>query len=448
MAIALRGSASVPSANPTTSFNVTVDAAVEADDLLFLAVTSRDSTGAGSLSVTDNDTGGNTWTKIGNSTDHKATLWFKRATSGTASKTVTVSNAVGSASGVLKAFSGADTGATPYTNVVVETNASGNETHAGFTPDSADSMICASVHNYANDNAVTSLSFATAGATTATEKLSTGGSDCGCNFGHVLQTGGPTGTGDLTWAQTNGTTYSITWAIKVAAASTVTADISGTLDGLTAALEGNSAAAELAATLGGLATDIQGAHGVEASVSSTLAGLTTASQGNSVVAGINPTLDGLSTSFDATISDPPASADISATLGGLASASSGNSTVGGVNPTLEGLSTSFDATISDPPASADISGALDGLTSASSGNSTVGGASATLGGLSAAVSAGHGVDATVASTLDGLTASFAGGPPVSQTAVDAYLGRGSTGAVGQSTDAVSLDDGRNEVILG
>lgn len=182
---------------------------------MFLAVTSRDSTGAGTLAVTDNDTGGNAWAKIGNSTDHKATLWYKRATSGTASKTVTVSNTVGSASGVLKAFSGGDTGATPYTDVTVETNASGDETAAGITPDLADCMLCASIHNYGNDNAVTSLSSATYGALTQTEKLSTGGSDCACAFGHVL-TSGSSASGNTTWAQTNGAGYSISWFVKPA----------------------------------------------------------------------------------------------------------------------------------------------------------------------------------------------------------------------------------------
>lgn len=214
MAVALRGSAAVPVGNPTTSFTVTIDAAVVADDALFLSVTSRDSTGAGTLAVTDNDTGGNTWTKIGNSTDHKATLWYKRATSASAGKTVTVANTVGSAAGVLKAFSGARATGTPYNDVVVETNASADESHAGFTPTRANSMLCAAVFNYANDNAVTSLSFATAGATTMTEKLSTGGSDCACAFGHVAQTGDPAATGTLTWAQTDGTTYSITWSIE------------------------------------------------------------------------------------------------------------------------------------------------------------------------------------------------------------------------------------------
>lgn len=213
MAVALRGSAAIPTGNPTTSCSVTVDAAVATDDVLFLTVTSRDSTGAGTLSVTDNDTGGNAWAKIGNSTDHKATLWYKRATSATAGKTVTVNNAVGSVSCVLKAFSGASKATVPYANIAVEPNASADESHASFTPSGSDSMVCASVHNYNNDDAVTSLSFATLGALTTTEKQSTGGSDCANIFGHKAQTGSAA-TGTLTWAQTDGTSYSITWTIS------------------------------------------------------------------------------------------------------------------------------------------------------------------------------------------------------------------------------------------
>jgi hypothetical protein len=226
MPIALRGAAVVPAGNPTTSFTVVIPSQVLTDDVLFISVTSRDSTGAGTLSVTDNDTGGNTWTKIGNSTDHKATLWYKRATSATASKTITVANAVGSCSGVLKCFSGASGLTTPYSDVAVETNASGDETCAGFTPANPDSMVCHSIYNYGNDNAVTSHTSANLGALTTTEKLSTGGLDCACAFGHVLQSGGPSATGDFTWAQTNGTTYSIHWAIIT---SSYTQSISGAL---------------------------------------------------------------------------------------------------------------------------------------------------------------------------------------------------------------------------
>lgn len=221
MAVALRGAAVVPAGNPTTTWTVAVDANVVADDLLFLAVASRDSTGIGTLSVTDNDTGGNTWAEVYHSeTDYKGSIWWKRATSATASKTVTVAGAVGSSSGVLKAFSGGYTGATPYTNVTADAggNAAADETQAGFTPTNANSMICAAIFNQ-DDLAVTSLSFATAGATTMTEKLSTGGLDCATAFGHVVQSGGPTATGNLTWAQTDGGTYSVVWAIRIADAA-------------------------------------------------------------------------------------------------------------------------------------------------------------------------------------------------------------------------------------
>lgn len=238
MAIALRGSAATPVGNPTTGFTVGIDSAVVAGDVGFITVASRDNiSSALGPTISDNDTGGNAWAVLLQSSDGKATTWWKRATSGTANKTVTIASAVGSAAGVIKWFSGVDSSATPYSNAVQESNASADETHAGFTPGQANSMLCAAVINYSNDNGVTSLAFATAGATTATEKLSTGGSDCGAIFGHVLQSGGPSATGNLTWSQTDGTTYSHVWAIKPAANPVITADsgavsITGTDAGL------------------------------------------------------------------------------------------------------------------------------------------------------------------------------------------------------------------------
>ncbi len=205
MVVALRAAAEVPTGNPTTGGTVTIQAVLGGDDL-FLTLTSRDSVAG-------------TWAKIANSTDHKLTVWWKRAqgtlggASNTAGKTLTVAGCVGSCSFVLKPFSGTDQG-TPYADIAVDTNISGNEIQTGFTPSMPDSMVCCAVANYNNDNAVTSLSFATLGATTMTEKLSTGGSDCANAFGHVLQSGGPTATGDLTWAQTDGVTYSVVWTIK------------------------------------------------------------------------------------------------------------------------------------------------------------------------------------------------------------------------------------------
>jgi hypothetical protein len=208
----LRGAAQVPTGNPTTGGTVTIPATVQANDILICAVTSRDSSGAGTLAVTDNE-GAGSWVKFANSTDHKATWWWKRASANTNSKTLTVANAVGSCSFVLKCFSGCITSGNPYTDVVVETNASADETHAGFTPTNGASMVLAAVHNYGNDDAVTNLSFATLGATTMTEKTSSGGSDCGCAFGHVAQSGAAAATGNLTWTQADNTSYSITCAL-------------------------------------------------------------------------------------------------------------------------------------------------------------------------------------------------------------------------------------------
>lgn len=281
MAIALRGSAVVPAGNPTTGFSVTIPSAVVADDVLYLHVTSRDSTGLGSLTCTDNDTGGNTWALASNSTDHKITVWWKRATSGTASKSVTIAGAVGSCSGVLKCFSGAIATGNPHTDVVLESNASGDESHAEFTPSNADSMVFAFVTNYANDNAVTTLSFATLGATTMTEKLSTGGSDCAAAFGHVLQSGGPSATGTLTWAQTNGTTYSVTMAIRPPAE--VVGTLSLTLAAITITAAGDvktPSFGTLSQTLAAVSLTANGtvtAAGVTGTLSQTLAAITLSS---------------------------------------------------------------------------------------------------------------------------------------------------------------------------
>jgi hypothetical protein len=196
---------------------ITIPSTVVTGDVLFVAVTSRDhASGTALPTCTDDDTGGNTWTLMGNSTDRKALWFWKRATSATASKTITVSGAVGSVSGGVTCFTGALGASTPYTDFVFETNASGDETTTAFTPTNEGSMVVHGVHNYGNDNAVTSVSGATIGAfTNAFEKLSTGGSDCATNVGYKLQAAGsaPSTTGAITWAQTDGTTYSARFSI-------------------------------------------------------------------------------------------------------------------------------------------------------------------------------------------------------------------------------------------
>lgn len=206
------GTGGVGGTNPTTTTTLTFSSQVLAGDECFLAVTSRDHTvGTAYPTVTDNDTGGNTWTRIAESTDRKATLWYKRATSGTASKTITISGAVGSLTANLRQFRGADP-ANPYKNLTVETNASGGEDHAGFTAD-AEAAIVLFVFNYANDNAISSVDTANFGAMgSELNHLSTGGSDCATGSAVDDSVAGGA-TGLFSWSQTNGTTYSMVFQV-------------------------------------------------------------------------------------------------------------------------------------------------------------------------------------------------------------------------------------------
>lgn len=168
----------IPAGNPTTSFTVTIPAGVLTDDVLFLIVAHK-AAGVPS-SVTDNDAGGNTWTNItaASSGSTNLSLWWKRATSGTASKTVTVSGLTNCGAGVLSAYSGALVSGTPYENVGGEANASGDEANAGTTPTADGSEVCLAVGNLSNDLAVTSPSTTDPGALNIRgEKLSTGGTD-------------------------------------------------------------------------------------------------------------------------------------------------------------------------------------------------------------------------------------------------------------------------------
>jgi len=214
MAVAQRATAVVPTGNPTTGFTCVIPATVQADDIITMHVTSRDHTAGTALpTCTDNDVGGNAWTLKINSSDRKALLFWKRATSGTAGKTVTIAGCVGSSSGVLVPWSGCATTGDPIPNATVEDNASGDETHAGFTPESTSGhMIVGSTHNTANDNAVTNNALNGVGTALMGEKLSTGGSDCATNVTAISSFSSPTG--NYTWAQTDGTTKSILIELK------------------------------------------------------------------------------------------------------------------------------------------------------------------------------------------------------------------------------------------
>ena len=214
--VGVRGFAVSTPTTATTTWTLTIPTSVVAGDELEVCAVSRDHTAGTALpTLTDDDTGGNTWTLQSNSTDRKALVWRKTATSGTAGKTVTLAGAVGSSCGGLIALVRTASG-DPMTNLVLEDNASGNETHAGFTPDEDNSMVVVAVFNVANDNVVSDGTWATLGV--AEEEIvraeSTGGSDCGLDIYATLQPGTATGTGAFTWAQTNQVTVTISWAVK------------------------------------------------------------------------------------------------------------------------------------------------------------------------------------------------------------------------------------------
>lgn len=205
MAITQVGTAVLPTGNPTTGFTVGIGSGVVTDDVLVISITNRD--GTGDPSVTDNDTGGNAWAKLGGGATGLS-VWWKRATSATASKTVTVGSCVGSSSGVLAAFRGVTKAATPYENVTTESNASANETHAAISPTRDGCWVFLCVANRTNDIAIdTQAATSPAVLTELGEKLSTGGSDCANSMAAAEQaTAGSTGS--ITWAQTDAASVS------------------------------------------------------------------------------------------------------------------------------------------------------------------------------------------------------------------------------------------------
>jgi hypothetical protein len=232
--------------NLTTNFSVTIPT-VLTNDLLILACTNRDSTNA--PTVTDNDTGGNTWTKK-TSTTSKGTLWWKRATANTSAKAIAAAGFTGSSSGVLIVLRGAMATGDPFANYALEDNVSGNEIHSGFTTPENGCWVGLAVHNLANISVSASSTTSPGPLTEGTEKGSTGGNDCGTSLKGLLQvTAGATG--NITWAQTNGVTVSQAFAIRplqpsgtlAATETTDTASIAGTatlntIDGSFALTEG------------------------------------------------------------------------------------------------------------------------------------------------------------------------------------------------------------------
>jgi hypothetical protein len=212
------GGASTPTARTTTiPFMLAGD--IVGKDLYAFAI-SRDSTSA-SADVTCTDTGtGDTWTAITSDADKKLWVFHKKGEAGDIGATVTIANCVGSTTGGCAVVRGA--GDDSNDSLTLETNAAGDETHASITPASANSLVIFINGDHENDtNAVTNVSGATIGGFTINyEYLSSGGSDCRITLASVLQSGGPTATGDVTWDQSDNTTKTVLFAIAPAAGAT------------------------------------------------------------------------------------------------------------------------------------------------------------------------------------------------------------------------------------
>lgn len=215
MAISLVGSATGAASNATTTDTITIPAGVQTGDVLLIALTSRDSTN--DCTVTDDDTGGNAWAKIVNqaaATNGCGQLWWKRATSGTASKTVTVGSGVGSLTCGLSYFRGGATGY-PFGTPVGEANASGNEVQAGITTTRVGSMVVHTVHCTSNDTLNPGNRTATSPTSIAEvwEDTSTGGNDCSTSLAAAIKAVADA-TGNISWSQTNGVGASIAIEIR------------------------------------------------------------------------------------------------------------------------------------------------------------------------------------------------------------------------------------------
>ena len=223
MAVAFRASA-VGGANPTTTTTITIPAGTLTDDILFVFVTNRGATAA--PTVVD-DEGAGSYAMIKNqaaATNGAGSVWWKRATANTASKTITVNGCTDSMTAICYVVSGAVTSGNPYGDVLGLALASGTETSGtsclGPSIPGGNLGLFA-VFNTGVANAVTGQDCnRDAALANAAEHLSTGGNDCGANVCSATPNAGGVlrGWGVFVWVQTNGTTAHI--ALDVIASAT------------------------------------------------------------------------------------------------------------------------------------------------------------------------------------------------------------------------------------
>lgn len=204
--------------NPSISTTITIPT-VAVDDVGIIVI-SMSNTAVDPV-VTDNDSGGNAWAKldgIGAGSDN-VTVWWKRMTSASSGKVITITDGVGetadSMSAAMTVFRGVTTAAVPYEAVSKESNASGDESHASITTLSAGAMVVFCLGE-SDNNAVTAV----AAANSPPGTLVVGGSHAssagldtavGILF-NPMET--PGATGAITWSMTDAPTATIVFALK------------------------------------------------------------------------------------------------------------------------------------------------------------------------------------------------------------------------------------------
>jgi hypothetical protein len=320
-----KGTPTATSGNLTTGFTLVINSGVQANDICVIGITNRD--GTGNPTCTDNE-GAGSWTRITTqsaTTNGSISIWWKRASANTASKTITVGSCVGSASGVVMPFRGASLASSPFGTPVGEANASGNETQAEITTARAGSMVIHLVGCTSNDTLAPGNRTATTPSTITedSEGVSSGGSDCSLSFASDIRSAAGA-TGAISWSQTDGTGASLAiellpnWTPLTADAGSVA--VTGTAATLKRGLKATADAGSLAIT-GTNATLFKGTP-------------MTASPGSFAITGAAATLLATHTVTASSGSHSITGTDATPKRGLLVTASAGSVAVTGTNATL------------------------------------------------------------------------------------------------------------------
>lgn len=201
----VRASAVAVEGNGSTGFTIVIPT-VQVNDVLLVAAASQ--TGS-TVSCTDDDSGGNTWTEIDQGFEQHSWLFMKRATSATSGKTITIAGATHSTTGGVVAFYDvSDDDGQLFDSFDNEGHVSGDEDMGGFTPVDAGEMMCLIVFNYISTGGSGSFGMHDSSPGTMmppwVNRTSTATADCRVTWGAFPQRRYPLeDTGDFGWSQPN-----------------------------------------------------------------------------------------------------------------------------------------------------------------------------------------------------------------------------------------------------